>query len=79
MEDEVDKEIKPCPESVEKGRPKITHTMTAYVSSTDEGDSTLEKENSHRRKPSTETESLCYKGKATGRVSPISSSSEEAR
>ena len=78
-EDGVEKEIKPCPESIEEERLKTTHKMTAYVLSTGEGDSTLEKANSHRRKPSTETEALCYQGKATGRVSPILSSSQEAR
>ncbi|KAL9594467.1 MAG: hypothetical protein Q9219_007016 [cf. Caloplaca sp. 3 TL-2023] len=54
-------------------------TMTAYVSSTDEARSSIEKGNSHRRKISTETESLCYVGKGTDTASTITTSTREVR
>ncbi|KAL8688289.1 MAG: hypothetical protein Q9218_005761 [Villophora microphyllina] len=72
--------VKSVPEEEpEEGRPPTQHTMTAYVSSTDEARSVDEKVmalSSHRRRLSSEEESLCYVGKGSAEVSPISAVGE---
>ncbi|KAI4244998.1 MAG: hypothetical protein LQ352_006654 [Teloschistes flavicans] len=62
-------------EESKEGCPPTQHTMTAYVNSADEARSVGEKSmrvSSHRRKFSSEEESLCYIGKGSDGVSAMS-------
>lgn len=60
-------------------RPSTMKTMTAYVSSVDEAKPSLEKASSHRRKVSSETESLCYVGKGTDAASSVTTYTKDTR
>lgn len=63
----------------EDERPSTTKSMTAYVSSMDEARSSNEKASGHRRKISSETESLCYVGKGTDAASSTTTYTKETR
>lgn len=78
MEEERSKEQPRKLESIEDEEPRPTtqHTMTAYVSSTDDAESIKEKPLSRPRRFSADAESLCYVGKASDGVSSISKDDE---
>ncbi|KAL8934128.1 MAG: hypothetical protein Q9216_006061, partial [Gyalolechia sp. 2 TL-2023] len=69
MDDNVEKVAEEGSAGVEdEERSDTTRSMTAYVSSVEEAKSSPEKASSHRRKISSETESLCYVGKGRSQL-----------